>query len=159
MDTHFPNYRGERVMPILTELDGTNEADVINLIYGFGLADQIVPTITPTAPFPVYAFLSYLIETGNGNDLVIGGFGDDTIDGGNGNDVLMGFLGSNILDGGTGDDQLFGFLASVGTPTNPAVLAFTTIRDPNFLFGGEGNDTLAGVFGNLIFTITNPGNY
>jgi len=142
-------------MPILTDLDGTNKADVINLIYGFGLADFIVPTITPTAPFPAYAFISYLIETGNGNDLVIGGFGDDTIDGGNGNDVLMGFFGSNILDGGSGDDQLFGLLATLGTPTNPFVLQGPIANSPNILFGGDGSDILVGRIGTGYVTIAN----
>jgi len=146
-------------MAILTELDGTNKADVINLIYGFGLADQIVPTITPTAPFPFYAFISYSIETGNGNDLVIGGFGDDTIDGGNGNDVLMGFFGSNILDGGSGDDQLFGFLASFGTPSNPFVVQESGVSSPNILFGGDGSDILVGSVGIFYVTVANDAHF
>jgi len=146
-------------MPVLTDLDGTNKDDVINLIYGFGLAVQFVPTITPPGPFPAYAFISYLIETGNGNDIVVGGFGDDTIDGGNGNDTLMGFLGTNTLYGGAGDDHLVGLLASVGTPTNPFVIAFTTIGSANILFGGDGNDTLVGRAANVTGTVANPGNY
>jgi Ca2+-binding RTX toxin-like protein len=43
---------------------------------------------------------------GQGNDVLIGGDGDDTISGGDGDDVLLGGPGFDTLDGGAGDDVL-----------------------------------------------------
>ena len=43
-------------------------------------------------------------DGGNGNDLLVGGAGSDTLLGGNGNDILIGGAGKNVLDGGNGYD-------------------------------------------------------
>ena len=41
-----------------------------------------------------------------GDDIVIGGAGDDTLTGGEDDDVLIGGAGTDNLDGGPGDDVL-----------------------------------------------------
>jgi Ca2+-binding RTX toxin-like protein len=43
---------------------------------------------------------------GDGDDVLIGGDGNDTLNGGDGDDVLIGGPGQDILDGGTGDNIL-----------------------------------------------------
>jgi Ca2+-binding RTX toxin-like protein len=129
-------------MTTLTKLHGTNTNDVINILDGFH-----------------DPFLSYEVHGLQGNDLIIGGFGDDSLYGDQGNDTLIGLFGSNILDGGSGDDLLFGFLASLGTPTDPFVLPFINIGSPNILFGGDGNDILVGSIGSLTGTVVASGDY
>ena len=65
---------------------------------------------------------------------MLSGFGgDDIISGGFGNDTLFGDDGNDTLDGGPGDDQLF------GGPGND-----TLVFDPadSAIFGGPGTDTL-----------------
>jgi Ca2+-binding RTX toxin-like protein len=48
-----------------------------------------------------------LVENGgDGDDVLIGGDGNDTLSGGAGDDVLIGGLGLDILDGGSGDNIL-----------------------------------------------------
>src|SRR5262249_27686006 len=39
-----------------------------------------------------------------GNDVLIGGPGNDTLNGGDGDDILLGLAGADILDGGLGDN-------------------------------------------------------
>ena len=48
------------------------------------------------------------LHGGAGNDMLIGGGGDDFLDGGAGNDVLQGSSGDDTLDGGTGADLMEG---------------------------------------------------
>ena len=43
---------------------------------------------------------------GDGDDILTGGSGDDTLDGGPGNDILLGKGGDGRLFGGTGNDTL-----------------------------------------------------
>jgi Ca2+-binding RTX toxin-like protein len=46
------------------------------------------------------------INGDDGDDVLLGGAGDDTITGGNGDDVLLGGPGTDVLDGGAGDNIL-----------------------------------------------------
>jgi Ca2+-binding RTX toxin-like protein len=50
--------------------------------------------------------MSLSIDGGTGDDVLIGGDGNDTISGGEGDDVLLGGPGTDTLDGGPGDDVL-----------------------------------------------------
>ena len=45
-------------------------------------------------------------DGGDGNDVLIGSAGNDTLRGGTGDDVLIGGAGLDILDGGPGDNIL-----------------------------------------------------
>jgi Ca2+-binding RTX toxin-like protein len=47
-------------------------------------------------------------DGGDGNDVLIGGGGNDHLSGGKGNDVIFGGKGRDHLDGGKGHDWLFG---------------------------------------------------
>jgi Ca2+-binding RTX toxin-like protein len=49
-----------------------------------------------------------ILEGGNGNDVLIGGAGNDTLDGGAGNELLIGGAGNDTLDGGAGNELLIG---------------------------------------------------
>ena len=66
-----------------------------------------------------------LSPTNNGNDILIGGLGDDTIWGDGGDDYIQGGDGGDILLGGAGDDILL------------------DIGGPNNIQGQEGNDAIS----------------
>jgi Ca2+-binding RTX toxin-like protein len=61
---------------------------------------------------------------GEGNDLLKGATGQDVLQGGEGSDTLRGGKGQNLLDGGSGDDVLYGGQGS------------------SLIVGGSGNDTI-----------------
>jgi Ca2+-binding RTX toxin-like protein len=50
--------------------------------------------------------MSFVVNAGEGDDVAIGGEGDDTLRGENGDDVLIGGDGVDTLDGGAGDNVL-----------------------------------------------------
>ncbi len=75
------------------------------------------------------------VNSGSGNDKVIGTNFSDKIHGGNGNDRLSGGQGDDTLYGGNGFDRLWG-----GTGND--FLAGGDDRD--YLYGGGGNDSLFG---------------
>ena len=61
-----------------------------------------------------------------GNDTLVGGNANDSLDGGTGNDYLEGYAGNDSLMGGVGNDTLYGNYGN------------------DSLMGGVGNDTLYG---------------
>jgi Ca2+-binding RTX toxin-like protein len=67
---------------------------------------------------------------GCGNDVMIGGGGDDKFDGGCGNDILAGRGGNDVLKGGCGNDVVLGGAGN------------------DFASGGAGNDYVHGGAGN-----------
>ena len=69
---------------------------------------------------------------GEGNDWLIGGWGDDTLMGGEGDDKLMGGWGDDTLKGGKGDDYLDG---NWGDDTLKGG------KGDDYLNGGRGADT------------------
>jgi VCBS repeat-containing protein len=88
------------------------------------------------------------LRGGSGNDILIGGAGNDLLDGGSGNDLLLGGAGNDTLKGRDGNDILFGGLGNdmlEGGDGN------------DILVGGSGHDTLRGGEGNDIL-IGGPGN-
>jgi Ca2+-binding RTX toxin-like protein len=54
----------------------------------------------------VGAGLAFIGNGGEGDDVLVGGEGNDTLSGGAGDDVLLGGLGIDVLDGGAGDNIL-----------------------------------------------------
>jgi uncharacterized repeat protein (TIGR01451 family) len=109
------------------------------VIYGLQGNDQIVISAALFAPAVIFG--------GPGNDIIVGGRGDDqidgendndTINGGAGNDSLCGDNGRDVLVGGLGNDTLFG-------ETGNDVLAGGVGND--LLLGGDGNDVLDGGVG------------
>jgi Ca2+-binding RTX toxin-like protein len=72
---------------------------------------------------------------GTGNDVMIGGAGNDHFQGGRGDDVLVGRGGNDHLEGGRGNDWLFGGAGNDHLDGG---------RGNDFLKGGNGFDTLHG---------------
>jgi Ca2+-binding RTX toxin-like protein len=68
-------------------------------------------------------------DGGDGDDVLVGGPGNDTLLGGNGDDVLIGGGGQDHLDGGPGDNVVINGgggippAFQVGGGANPALLA------------------------------------
>jgi Ca2+-binding RTX toxin-like protein len=104
------------------------------------------------------AGLKLSFDGGNGNDVLIGSEGADTLLGGAGDDVLLGNGGLDVLDGGDGDDieiQGATTLAAdaptpeVDTPTVDPVLATSDVKEPQSdpmpHDGGQGEEDGAGV--------------
>jgi Ca2+-binding RTX toxin-like protein len=101
------------------------------------------------------------INGAEGNDMLIGGAGNDTINGGTGNntlyghggnDTLMGGTGTNLVEGGDGNDILiasnFGTAIETlrGGPGNDTIQAQGTILlNDVVLDGGDGEDTLVNI--------------
>lgn len=85
-----------------------------------------------------------VINGGNGNDLLFGTTGNDTIRGRSGDDILFGEAGNDLLKGGRGQDILFGGIGDdrlYGGGGHDHLIG----EDGNDqLYGGNGNDTLIG---------------
>ncbi|MDX5402453.1 MAG: Hint domain-containing protein, partial [Rhodobacterales bacterium] len=81
---------------------------------------------------------------GDGNDILYGEAGADSLAGDAGNDQLYGGSGNDTLSGGLGADQLFGGTGNdslLGDAGNDLLNGGT---GTNQLFGGDGNDTFVG---------------
>tara|TARA_B100001123_G_scaffold430643_1_gene550965 strand:- start:1759 stop:3279 length:1521 start_codon:yes stop_codon:yes gene_type:complete len=78
-------------------------------------------------------------STGVGNDVLFGGDGHDWLQGGNGEDALSGDAGNDLLSGGSGSDTLYG---GVGDDI------LLGLSGSNALYGGWGNDFLYGGINN-----------
>ncbi|MBS0473508.1 MAG: hypothetical protein JSR60_20745 [Proteobacteria bacterium] len=74
------------------------------------------------------------ISGGGGDDLILGGYGDDTIDGGSGNDGLFGEFGNDTITAGKGD-----YVS--GGPGNDFI-KLTDFGGFYAIDGDSGNDTL-----------------
>ncbi|MEO8318967.1 MAG: calcium-binding protein, partial [Bradyrhizobium sp.] len=74
--------------------EGANDRLVINGLGG----DDVINASGLPAGFQITA------DGGDGDDILLGGLGNDTLTGGNGDDILLGGGGQNILDGGPGDN-------------------------------------------------------
>jgi Ca2+-binding RTX toxin-like protein len=79
---------------------------------------------------------------GDGDDLINGESGDDSLSGGNGNDYIFDAVGADTLYGGAGDD----FLSATqdNNPRQPLDMAGDS------LFGDDGQDTLHGDYGDTL---------
>ena len=79
---------------------------------------------------------SGVVTTGtDGDDVIIGTFGADTIDSGAGNDTICGHSGDDILIGGGGNDRIQGGSGNDDVRGGDG---------DDVIFGGTGNDTLRG---------------
>ena len=77
----------------------------------------------------------YSGSSGNQDDTIHGGDGNDALDGLNGNDALYGDAGDDDLDGGNGDDTIYGGDGNDDLAGN---------NGNDILWGGEGDDTVYG---------------
>jgi Ca2+-binding RTX toxin-like protein len=123
------NGGGDDAQPDRVTVNGTG-ADDVTVLAGLGSELQVIGgsarvSITGSTPATdslvvnalagsdvvdasgVAAGSTALVLNGDaGDDVLIGGDGDDIINGGDGDDVLLGGPGTDLLDGGTGDNIL-----------------------------------------------------
>lgn len=82
-----------------------------------------------------------VIDGGEGNDHIRGGWGDDRIQGGEDNDEVVALAGDDIIEGNAGNDRLVGDGYS-----DTDVIEFTPLSSHgnDFMDGGEGDDAIIG---------------
>jgi len=107
------------------------------------------------------------INSGDGNDWVMGTNGDDFFKAGNGNDTLNGGAGDDTIDGGTGknwllggdgNDMIYGHGANGETLEGGAGNDKLVAGDKGaIMIGGAGNDALYGGGGDDIFVYNQTG--
>ncbi|MGE4103706.1 MAG: calcium-binding protein [Pirellulales bacterium] len=136
----------------------------IHLVGGAGNDTLIVdPAVLGLGTWGSYG--DAILEGGDGDDILVGGSGNDHLIGGAGNDTLISdpsffglsssySAGNDLLEGGDGDDLLVGgngndvLLGGAGNDTIISAAAYLEIGHP----GGDGNDTLEGGSGDdLLF--------
>ena len=86
-----------------------------------------------------------IYHLGPGNDSTMSGFGADRVYGGPGNDFVEASYGGDYVEGGTGNDTLHASFRCDGGNSGGAGTVDTW---PNEVFGGPGDDYLAGDLGN-----------
>lgn len=93
-----------------------------------------------------------IVTGGNGDDSLDGAGGNDTLNGGSGDDVLSGSAGLDTLNGGSGDDVLDGGIGndSVSGGSGDDVLQGGLGND--VLSGGSGDDRIEGGAGDDVMT-------
>ncbi len=108
----------EHPVGVETELDCQAVSVSSFMVNAVGGDDQV--RVSTSVKIPV------TLRGGAGNDLLVGGSGDDSLFGGAGADKLLGHLGNDLLNGGPGEDELFGGAGN------------------DVLRGGPGEDLLSG---------------
>ncbi|HEV8314220.1 MAG TPA: calcium-binding protein [Burkholderiaceae bacterium] len=81
---------------------------------------------------------------GSGNDVMIGGAGNDHLSGGSGNDVIAGRGGNDHISGGSGNDWLSGGNGNDVLCGGRGNDVLNGGNGNDALYGGRGNDTLNG---------------
>ncbi|MBE9039709.1 hypothetical protein IQ235_02725 [Oscillatoriales cyanobacterium LEGE 11467] len=84
------------------------------------------------------------LRGGNGDDAILGEWGDDSIQGNDGNDSLLGGPGDDAIDGGEGDDLIKGNLGNdslLGSSGNDSIYGN---EDDDLIIGGAGADIING---------------
>ena len=87
---------------------------------------------------------SEMIETGSGDDRLLGFAGDDTLIGNEGNDFISGGTGNDLASGGAGDDEIFAGPGDGGSDL------FVGGLGDDVIGGGAGNDTIVGGVSNVV---------
>ena len=124
-------YYVDDISDVITEQAGEGSDTLISNL-GFTGIDSFSADIENLT---VSAF-SAITGVGNAlNNLITGGFADNSLAGVQGNDTILGIAGDDVLDGGSDDDSLDG---GTGNDT----LFGSTGKDT--LVGGDGNDSLDG---------------
>ncbi len=88
-----------------------------------------------------------ILGGGNGSDTLMGDTGDDTLSGYGGNDTLLGGQGADLLKGSTGNDWLQSGMGADRLQGGTGDDMLRGGRGQDELIGGEGNDTLVGARG------------
>ena len=117
----------------ITGFEANNDRIVI---HGLGGDDAIVASGLDGA-------MLFTADGGDGNDILVGSRGSDTLSGGAGDDVLIGNGGQDILDGGTGNNTVINapVVASSSTNGSPAAAAalLGQFMASSFVSAGEGH--------------------
>jgi len=87
------------------------------------------------------------IQTGFGDDLVLGDDADNTLTSGAGNDVINGAGGNDLIDGGLGDDDLAGGDGADALYGGSGDDRLSGDAGDDSLFGDDGDDILEGLEG------------
>ena len=82
------------------------------------------------------------LSGGRGDDVIAGRGGNDDLKGGRGDDVLLGGRGNDVMRGGRGDDIMFGGRGHDIMFGNRGDDLLVGGRGFDFLSGGRGNDTV-----------------
>ncbi|MEO0477337.1 MAG: Hint domain-containing protein, partial [Planctomycetota bacterium] len=96
------------------------------------------------------------LDGGDGNDVLIGGTGNNQIDGGRGSDILRGGGGNNNLSGGRGSDTLFAEDGSGNLDGGGGRDTIYAGLNTSFVQGGGGQDEMILPQGST-FSPFNPG--
>ncbi len=153
----------DRIVMLLTAgnvdtIDGGDDSDTLVLtgvvggirevVLDLSLADQVISIGGVPDDMVVQSHMEHLnasslvgvvdVKGGDGDSVLIGSRGNDTMDGGSGNDLVDGGSGNDALEGDEGDDTLIGGAGNDELEGN--------IGDDT-LIGGLGNDTLEGAAG------------
>lgn len=96
----------------------------------------------------VYGSTAATVNAGDGNDIVLGGGGNDTLNGESGNDLIYGGGGNDKMDGGSGNDLIFG---QAGDDT--MIFTSTSNSAGDKFDGGDGFDRVL-VSNNNAVTVT-----
>jgi Ca2+-binding RTX toxin-like protein len=92
------------------------------------------------------------IDGGAGNDEISGSAGNDTIIGGDGDDKLSGNLGNDLISGGAGNDEIAGSGDDDQIIGGDGDDVISANPGDDFIFAGAGDDFVSGNAGNeLIF--------
>lgn len=137
-----------------------------------GAGDDIID-FTAHGPGGVDYLKNVKVSGDEGNDIIIGGGGNDSLDGGSGDDVIFGYRKADTITGGGGNDILYGddlgFDAAAGDDTLLGGAGSDTLYgggrgdrleggdDNDFLYGGLGDDNLLGGAGDDILQGDDPG--
>lgn len=119
------------------------------------ITGNAIPGQTITAPEGDCWDRGYVLNGGAGNDLLLGGEGNDTLNAGPGADTLVGGEGNNVLNGGDGGDVLIGGGHVYGhSDEHSRHKALYSVESGdewsdgeggrNTLTGGAGDDTMTG---------------
>jgi Ca2+-binding RTX toxin-like protein len=114
----------------ITGFDATDRL-VIN---GLGGDDAIVASGLNGA-------MQLVANGGDGDDVLIGSRGNDTLNGGAGDDVLIGNGGQDILDGGTGSNQVINAPVIAGSQVTAAALMREAMAS-SFVTPGDGHGSV-----------------
>ncbi|TCK98981.1 VCBS repeat-containing protein [Shimia isoporae] len=111
-----------------------------------GIVENPIPTVTGTDFDDILdlsgVLTAHRINAGNGNDIVLGGLGNDRINAGDGNDTVLGAAGNDTIFGNDGVDtaryegSIFDYLWSAGTGNT------LIVEDTNTDGGDSGTDEL-----------------
>ncbi len=110
-------------------LDGGADTDTLDTTRFSG--DYVVNLTTGATNYSGESFTNFEnLTSGAGNDTLTGTTGNNVINGGDGNDDIDGNGGTDTIDGGDGDDNIHNTNVGLGNYS-----------------GGNGNDTIGGIFG------------